>query len=62
MRQFVQTDERFVEFRTIFDRQPNHESLVKELEEMSEDLTDINFWTGPISDEEEIIELRETGM
>ena len=62
MRQFVQTDERYVEFRTIFDRQPNHESLVKELEEMSEDLTDINFWTGPISDEEEIIELRETGM
>ena len=62
MRQFVQTDERYVEFRTIFDRQPNHESLVKELEEMSEDLTDINFWTGSISDEEEIIELRETGM
>ena len=45
--------EHFVEFRTIFDKLPNHATLLQEMEKISEDWKDSEFFTCGIAEEDD---------
>ena len=51
---FVKSNERYAEFRNIFDKLENKETIIKEMSEISEDFNESEFFTVNISNAEEV--------
>ena len=54
------TNERYIEFRNIFDKLPNVETLRNKLHELSEDFAESGFFTDDFGDEEDLLTTIET--
>ena len=45
LQQFIESNERYIEWRTIFDGLPNHAALKEELSNISEDFEQTDFFS-----------------